>query len=214
MKEITKYHDYRFVGKINVDEIQPWFDFATAKPWDDPEIPWILDNKVRREILIKLIKGPKTFQELYQKINFSPKPLLITKEEYDCKISYQWTKETVQNHLMNLEWYNLIKLSNNKYQLTIPILSIEESVKLEEYIVKFTENWIKIIQQLKDQIQDKIREIKDKGVIFEVLIEKSVEKLYEVLKSEKLIPDKPNIKVLWAEQLRKIKFEDWIEKNY
>ena len=214
MKEKTKYHDYRFVGKINVDEIQPWFDFATAKPWDDPEIPWILDNKVRREILIKLTKGPKTFQELYQKINFSPKPLLITKEEYDCKISYQWTKETVRNHLMNLEWYNLIKLSTNKYHLTIPILPIEESVKLEEYIVKFTENWIKIIQQLKDQIQDKIREIKNKEVIFEVLIEKSVEKLYEVLKREKLIPDKPNIKVLWAEQLRKIKFEDWIKKNY
>jgi len=214
MKEKTKYHDYRFVGKINVDEIQPWFDFATAKPWDDPEIPWILDNKVRREILIKLTKGPKTFQELYQKINFSPKPLLITKEEYDCKISYQWTKETVRNHLMNLEWYNLIKLSTNKYHLTIPILPIEESVKLEEYIVKFTENWIKIIQQLKDQIQDKIREIKNKEVIFEVLIEKSVEKLYEVLKREKLIPDKPNIKVLWAEQLRKINFEEWIANNF
>jgi len=214
MKEKTKYHDYRFVGKINVDEIQPWFDFATAKPWDDPEIPWILDNKVRREILIKLTNGPKTFKELYQKINFSPKPLLITKEEYNCKISYQWTKETVRNHLMNLEWYNLIRLSNNKYHLTIPILSIEESVKLEEYIMKFTENWIKIIQQLKDQIQDKIRENKNKEVIFEVLIEKSVEKLYEVLKREKLIPDKPNIKVLWAEQLRKIKFEEWIANNF
>ena len=214
MKEKTKYYDYRFVGKINVDEIQPWFDFATAKPWDDPEIPWILDNKVRREILIKLTKGPKTFQELYQKINFSPKPLLITKEEYDCKISYQWTKETVRNHLMNLEWYNLIKLSNNKYHLTTPILPIEELVKLEEYIMKFTENWIKIIQQLKDQIQDKIRETKNKEVIFEVLIEKSVEKLYEVLKREKLIPDKPNIKVLWAEQLRKIKFEEWIANNF
>jgi len=214
MKEKTKYHNYRFVGKINVDEIQPWFDFATTKPWDDPEIPWILDNKVRREILIKLSKGPKNFQELYEKINFSPKPLIITKEEYDCKISYQWTKETVHNHLMNLEWYNLIKLSNDKYCLTFPIFSIEESDKLEEYIVKFTENWIKTIQQLKDQIQDKIGEIENKEVLYELLIEKSVEKLYELLKREKFLSDTPNIKVLWAEQLRKIKFEDWVEKNY
>ncbi|MFX1311163.1 MAG: hypothetical protein ACFFHD_00935 [Promethearchaeota archaeon] len=214
MNEKSKYHNYRFVGKINVDEIQPWFDFTTTKPWDDPEIPWILDNKVRREILIKLSKGPNSFQELYQKINFSPKPLLITKEEYNCKISYQWTKETIQNHLMNLEWYNLIKLSNDKYHLNIPILSIEESDKLEEFIVKFTENWIRIIQQLNNQIQEKIGEIKNNAVIFEILIEKSVEKLYNLLKREKIISDTPNIKVLWAEQLRKIKFEDWIAKNY
>jgi hypothetical protein len=214
MKEKTKYHDYRFVGKINVDEIQPWFDFATMKPWDDPEIPWILDNKVRREILIKLSKGPKSFQEIYEKINFSPKSLLIKKEEYDYKISYQWTKETVYNHLMNLEWYNLIKLNNDKYYLTIPILSIEDSDKFEEYIIKFTESWIKVIQQLKDQIQEKIGEIGPKEVLYEIVIEKSVEKLYELLKTENLISDTPNIKILWAEQLRKIKFEDWVEKNY
>ncbi|MFX1574403.1 MAG: hypothetical protein ACFFB0_16810 [Promethearchaeota archaeon] len=214
MKENTKYHNCRFVGKVNIDQIQPWFDFATGKPWDDPEIPWILDNKVRREILIKLSKGPKSYQELYENINFSPKPLLITTEEYNCKISYQWAKETLNNHLMNLEWYNLIKLRNDKYHLTIPLFSIEESDKLEEYIVKFKENWIKIIQQLKSQIQDKIKGFENKEVLYEILIEKSVEKLYELLKREKLISDTPNIKVLWAEQLRKINFQDWIKKNY
>ncbi|MFW9882707.1 MAG: winged helix-turn-helix domain-containing protein, partial [Candidatus Thorarchaeota archaeon] len=84
------------IGKLNIDEIQPWFDFATAKPWDDPEIPWILDNKVRREILIILANGPKTFQEIYERVNFSPKPLLISKEEYDCQISYKWTKKQLK----------------------------------------------------------------------------------------------------------------------
>ncbi len=214
MKENTKYHNYRFVGKINVDEIQPWFDFATSKPWDDPEIPWILDNKVRREILIVLAKGPKTFQEIYEKVNFTPKPLLITKEEYDCQISYQWTKETVNNHLMTLEWYALIKLINQKYQLTIPILSTEEFERLEEYIVKYTENWITIIKQLKKEVQEKFRELDRKTPLYEILIEKAIDKLYSNLKEEDLLPKKPNLKALWAEQLRKIKFEDWVAKNF
>ncbi|MFX1302169.1 MAG: hypothetical protein ACFFBV_16320 [Promethearchaeota archaeon] len=214
MKENTKYHNYRFVGKINVDEIQPWFDFATSKPWDDPEIPWILDNKVRREILTVLAKGPKTFQEIYEKVNFTPKPLLITKEEYDCQISYQWTKETVNNHLMTLEWYALIKLINQKYQLTIPILSTEEFERLEEYIVKYTENWITIIKQLKKEVQEKFRELDRKTPLYEILIEKAIDKLYSNLKEEDLLPKKPNLKALWAEQLRKIKFEDWVAKNF
>lgn len=214
MKENTKYHNYRFVGKINVDEIEPWFDFATGKPWDDPEIPWILDNKVRREILVILAKGPKSFQQIYEKVNFSPKPLLITKEEYDCQISYQWTKETIENHLMNLEWYNLIKLIEKKYELTIPILSTEKSEKLEEYIVKFTENWITIIKQLNNEVQEKIGDLDQKTPLYEILIEKSIEKLYDLLKRDNLIPDTPNIKVLWAEQLRKDKFEEWVAKNY
>ena len=214
MKENTKYHNYRFVGKINVDEIQPWFDFTTSKPWDDPEIPWILDNKVRREILIILAKGPKSFQQIYENVNFSPKPLLITKEEYDCQISYQWTKETIENHLMNLEWYNLIKLTEKKYELTIPILSTEKSEKLEEYIVKFTENWITIIQQLNNEVQEKLGDLDQKTPLYEILIEKAMEKLYDLLKKENLIPDTPNIKVLWAEQLRKVKFEEWVAKNY
>lgn len=211
MKENTKYHNYRFIGKINVDEIQPWFDFATAKPWDDPEIPWILDNKVRREILIKLAEDPKSFQELYESINFTPKPLLISKEEYDCKISYQWTKETIENHLMTLEWYKLITLKDNKYELTIPIFSKEQTIKLENYIIRFAEHWIKTIKQLKDEIDDKLGNTKP---IIEILIEKAVEKLYELLKKENFILDEPNIKTLWAEQLRKIKFEEWVKQNF
>jgi len=214
MRENTKYHNYRFIGKINVDEIQPWFDFTTTKPWDDPEIPWILDNKVRREILIILAKGPKTFQEIYERVNFSPKPLLITKEEYDCQISYNWTKKTVENHLMNLEWYNLIKLINKSYKLTIPILSTEETEKLEEYIVKFTENWITIIKQLGDEVKEKLGDLDKKTPLYEILIEKTIEKLYRILKEENLLPNQPNLKALWAEQLRKIKFEDWVAKNF
>jgi len=214
MRENTKYHNYRFVGRINVDEIEPWFDFGTSKPWDDPEIPWILDNKVRREILILLADNPKTFQEIYERINFSPKPLLITNEEYDCQISYQWTKETIENHLMNLEWYNLIELTNNKYELTIPIISIEKSEKLEEYIIKFAENLITIIKQLYIEIQEELADSNEETPLYEILIEKTIENLYKILKRENLIPDTPNIKALWAEQLRKIKFGDWIKQNF
>ncbi|MFX1363727.1 MAG: hypothetical protein ACFFCE_09030 [Promethearchaeota archaeon] len=213
MRENTKYHNYRFIGKINVDEIEPWFDFATAKPWDDSEIPWILDNKVRREILIILASGPKSFQEIHERVNFSPEPLLISKEEYDCQISYQWTKETVENHIMTLEWYNLIKLLDKNYQLTIPILSTEHSEKLEEYIEKFSENWIKIILQFREQIE-KIGDLTEKTHLYDILIEKATENLYKLLKKEDILPDIPNIKALWAEQLRKIKFKDWIKQNF
>ncbi|MFX1310770.1 MAG: hypothetical protein ACFE9M_10445, partial [Promethearchaeota archaeon] len=188
MKENTKYHNYRFIGKINVDEIQPWFDFTTTKPWDDPEIPWILDNKVRREILIILANGPKTFQEIYESVNFSPKPLLITKEEYDCQISYQWTKNTVENHLMNLEWYNLIKSANKKYELAIPILSTEDSENIEDYIVRFAEHWITIIKQLNEEVQENFGELNKKAPLYEILIEKAIEKLYKTLKEENLLP--------------------------
>jgi hypothetical protein len=187
---------------------------VSSKPWDDPEIPWILDNKVRREIIIILANGPRTFQQIYEKINFSPKPLLITKEEYTSQISYQWTEDTIKNHLMNLEWYNLIKMVNEKYELTIPILSIENSDKLEEYILKFTNNWLIIIKQLYREVQEEISDHNIKSSLFEVLIEKSVDKLYALLKEEKLLPDTPNIKALWGEQLRQIKFEDWVIKNF
>jgi len=214
MKENTKYQNYRFVGKINVDEIQPWFDFATAKPWDEPEVPWILDNKVRREILIILVDHPKTFQEIYELVKFSPKPLLIKKEEFKCQISYQWTKESIENHLMILEWYNLIKLNNEKYELNIPIFPTEDLDKLERYIVLFTENWINIIKELKNKIQEKLGKINSKAPLYPILIEGAVEKLYELLKRENLIPNMPNTKTLWAEQLRKIKFEEWIAKNF
>ncbi|TFG22725.1 MAG: hypothetical protein EU532_14145 [Promethearchaeota archaeon] len=214
MRENTKYSDYRFVGKINVDENQPWFDFASNKPWDEGEIPWVVENKVRREILIKLADGPKTFDEIYQNINFSPKPLLILKEEYDTKVSYQWTRETVENHLLNLEWYNLIKLTDGKYELTFPILKMDKEIEIGKYITRYAENWIKIIREMKDEVHSKFENIREKAPFYEILVEKAVEKLYEFLKKEKLLPNEPNIKALWAEQLRKIKFEEWIEKNF
>ncbi len=214
MKENTKYHNYRFVGKINVDEIQPWFDFTTAKPWDDGEIPWVMENKVRREILIHLSNGPKNFEEIYKIINFSPKPLIITKEVYDCKVSYQWTRKTLENHLLNLEWYDLIKKSGDNYELTFPILKLEKISQIESYISKFAEHWIKIIKELKDEISSKLGDIEDRALIHAILIEKAVEKLYLLLKNENILPDVPNIRVLWAEQLREIKFEEWVKKNF
>jgi hypothetical protein len=214
MKENTKYQNYRFVGKINVDEIQPWFDFTTSKPWDDPEIPWILDNKVRREILIILSKGPKTFQEIYERVNFSPKPLLITKEEYDCQISFRWTERTVENHLMNLEWYNLIKLEDKCFKLTIPIISTDDSENLENYVIKFTENWVRIIKELGIEVQDNFKDVYEKTPLYEILIDKAIQKLYSILKEENIISKDPNLKALWAEQLRKIKFEEWVKKSF
>ena len=115
---------------------------------------------------------------------------------------------------MSLEWYNLIRLINEYYQLTIPILSIEETEKLEEYIVKFTENWIIIVKQLYNEVQENLRDLSKKIPLYEILIEKAVENLYQILKHENLLPKQPNLKALWAEQLRKIKFEDWVRKNF
>ncbi len=214
MKENTKYHNYIFQGRINIDEIQPWFDFGTAKPWDEAEIPWVLDNRVRREILITLAESPKTFDGLYHKLNFAPKPLLISKEEYDCKIKYQWTKETVKNHLLNLEWYHLIKQEGDKYTIDFPIFTKENLGLMEKYILKFAENWIKIIQDSKEDIHNLLHIDGKIASIYEILIEKAVNKLYDLLKSQNLLPNEPNIKILWAEQLRKIKFEEWVEKNF
>jgi len=214
MKENTKYQDYRFRGKINVDEIEPWFDFGTTQPWDESEVPWVLDNKVRREILIILAKSPKTFEELYENLNFSPKPLLISKEEYECKLKYQWTKETIKNHLLNLEWYNLVKLQEDKYIVTFPIFTMESLNDMEEYILKFAESWVKVINDTKEEVKKKLSDYEEKTNLYSILVEKALEKLYELLKNQNLLPDEPNIKVLWAEQLRKIKFEDWLEKNF
>lgn len=214
MKEETKYHNYRFIGKINIDEIQPWFDFASNKPWDEEEIPWVVENKVRREILIKLAENPKTFEEMVKIINFSPKPLLISEEEYSCNVSYQWSTETLRNHLMNLEWYNLIQKKDDKYELTFPILTLDSFPDLERSIIIFAENWIKIIKQLKQKKIIKQGDAEEKSTYIKILIEKAVEKLYELLKKENLLPNIPNVKTLWAEQLRKIKFEEWINKNF
>jgi len=214
MKENTKYQNYRFKGKINIDEIEPWFDFGTTQPWDESEVPWVLDNKVRREILIILAKSPKTFEELYENLNFSPKPLLISKEEYECKLKYQWTKETIKNHLLNLEWYNLVKLQKDKYIVTFPIFTMESLNDIEEYVLKFAESWVKVINDTKEEVKNKLSVYEEKTNLYSVLIEKALEKLYELLKNQNLLLDEPNIKVLWAEQLRKIKFEDWLEKNF
>ena len=214
MKENRKYHSYRFRGSIHVDEIEPWFDFGTSKPWDELEVPWVLDNKVRREILITLAKNPKTFEELFENLKFSPKPLLITEEEYKCKLQYQWIEETIKNHLLNLEWYKLIRVQDNKYALTFPIFSIETLDDMEEYVLKFAENWVKVIEDTKEEVKKNLNSDEEKTKIFGVIIEKALEKLYEILKKQNLLPVEPNIKLLWAEQLRKIKFEDWLEKNF
>lgn len=214
MKENTKYQNYRFRGKIKVDEIEPWFDFGTMQPWDELEVPWVLENKVRREILISLAKSPKNFEELYENLNFSPKPLLISKEEYECKLKYQWSKETIKNHLLNLEWYNLVKLKEDKYMITFPIFTMESLNDMEEYILKFADSWIKIINDTKEEVKKKLNVYEDKTNMYGILIEKALEKLYELLKNQNLLPDQPNIKVLWAEELRKIKFKDWLEKHF
>ena len=214
MKENTKYQNYRFRGKINVDEIEPWFDFGTMKPWDELEVPWVLDNKVRREILIILAKSPKTFEELYDNLNFSPKPLLISKDEYECKLKYQWTKEIIKNHLLNLEWYNLVRLKEGKYILTFPIFTMESLNDVEEYVLKFAESWIKVINDTKEEVKKKLSDYEENTNLYSILIEKALEKLYELLKNQNLLPNKPNLKILWAEQLREIKFEDWLEKNF
>ena len=208
MKESTKYSTYRFVGTINVDEIMPWFDFDKGKPWDESEVPWVLENKVRREILIKLANlGPKSLEEIHDIIKFSPKPLLIEVSEYSPKVQYQWQQGVILNHLMNLEWYGLIKLVGTKYQVTFPVLSMDELEHLDKYVVKFANNWVRIIKEVKENITQE-------NLNLEILIERSVEKLYEILKNEGLLPNTPNLKALWAEQLRKIKFEEWVSKNF
>ena len=214
MKENTKYHNYRFIGNIHVDEIQPWFDFTSLKPWDEGEIPWVLENRVRREILITLANGAKSFEELYETINFSPKPLLISEEEYNCNVQYQWTKETLENHLLNLEWYHLIIKNNERYELGLPVLKLEDISEIETYIIKFSEAWIKTIKETKNQIQKQMDQNKKNYPLYQILVEKAVEKLYELLKNEEILPNEPNIKTLFAEQLRSIKFEEWVTKNF
>lgn len=214
MKENTKYHNYRFIGKLNIDEVQPWFDFASLKPWDEGEIPWVLENRVRREILIFLSDGAKSFKELYDNINFSAIPLLISKEEYECHVSYQWSEETLQNHLLNLEWYNLIERKNNKYNLTFPIFKLEDFTEIDRYVIKFSDAWLKVINDTKKVIESRFMDIKNNFLVYEIIIEKAVEKLQELLKHENVLPQEANLKALWAEQLRKIKFEQWLKKNY
>jgi len=214
LKENTKYHDHLFKGKIIVDKVQPWFDFGTGKPWDDPDIPWVLDNKVRRQILIILSKGPKNLKEIHENTNFSPKSLLIDSSQYTPTVQYQWSEETIRNHLMNLEWYNLIKSVDDKYQLTFPIFTNQESNQLDEYALKFAEYWIKIISDMKKDWQNSYTGFNKNPPLLEIIIDKAVNKLYELLKAEKMLPDESNLKALWAEQIRSIKFEDWVKNTF
>jgi len=214
MKENTKYHDYLFKGKIVIDEIQPWFEFGTGRPWDDTEIPWVLDNKVRRQILINLSSGPKSLNEIYENTSFSPKPLLISPEQYSPNVKYQWNIDTIHNHLMNLEWYNLIKHKDNKYELTFPIFNQKDVIKMEKYVIKFADYWIKIISDIKEEFQQAYPHSDVRTKLLEILIDKAVNKLYDLLKKEALLPDKPNLKSLWSEQIRTEKFEEWLKKLY
>ncbi|MHA1193995.1 MAG: hypothetical protein ACTSP9_17185 [Promethearchaeota archaeon] len=208
MKETTKYNSYRFVGTIKIDEIMPWFDFDKGKPWDEGEVPWVLENKVRREILLKLAHlGPQDFEEIYEQINFSPNPLLITPDEYEVSVSFQWDREVIQNHLLNLEWYGLIQSNGQKYRNTFPVLTINNLNNIDRYTIRLAHHWIEIIQKMK-------LELEEQGIKYEILIEKTVDQLYSLLKKEKMLPNTPNIKNIWAEQLREIKFENWVKKNF
>ena len=208
MKETSKYNSYRFVGTIKIDEIMPWFDFDKGKPWDESEVPWVLENKVRREILLKLAHlGPQDFEEIYKQINFSPNPLLINPEEYEVSVNYQWDREVIQNHLLNLELYGLVQSDGQKYRVNFPVLTSNKLKNLERYTIKFAHHWIEIIRQMK-------LELEEQGIKIEILIEKTVDQLYSLLKKEKMLPNTPNIKNIWAEQLRDIKFEDWVKKNF
>jgi len=215
MKENTKYNDYRFVGDIQVDEIQPWFDFDKAKPWDEMDVPWPLENKVRREILIRLAEGPRSFRELAKTMRFSPKPILIEETEYKPTVRYHWSDEVLENHILALEWYKLIHKHNNKYRLTIPVLKKDKVNDIENYVLKLAEKWLTIVKDLKEEIEHRYKGLEhERAPIYTVLIEKAVEKLYQLMKKERLLPDEPNIRTLWAEQLRDIKFEDWVKKNF
>ena len=208
MKETTKYNSYRFVGTIKIDEIMPWFDFDKGKPWDESEVPWVLENKVRREILLKLAHlGSQNYDEIYQQINFSPNPLLIDPEEYEVSVSYQWDHDVIQNHLLILEWYGLIQSDGQKYTVTFPVLAIKDTNNLEKFTIRIAHHWIEIICKMK-------LELEEQGIKYEILIEKTVDQLYSLLKEEEMLPNTPNIKIMWAEQLRESKFEDWVKTNF
>jgi hypothetical protein len=216
MKEESKYNKYRFVGKEHISLIQPWFDFDRGKSWDEREVPWPLENKVRRQILIILAReGPKTFAEIINYIRFSPKPIIISQDEYVPKVKYHWSEEVIENHILNLEWYKLVKKTGDKYEVTFPVLEKEMVDDLEKYVDTFAENWIEIIKTTKNQIGDKFSKInKDGKSLYQILIDKATEELYELLKKEGLLPQEPNIKALYAEELRKNKFEQWVLETF
>jgi len=216
MKEESKYNKFRFIGKEHISLIEPWFDFDRGKPWDEREVPWPLENKVRRQILITLAReGPKTFDEILNYIRFSPNPIIITKEEYTPEVQYHWSEEVIENHILNLEWYDLVKKTGEKYEITFPVLETEKINDLEKYVEIFAKNWIKIIKETKQKVVEEFSELnKDGKSLYQILIDKATEELYELLKAEGLLPQEPNIKALYAEELRKKKFEEWVLETF
>lgn len=216
MKEETKYNQYRFKGKIMVDEIQPWFDFDRSLPWDEREVPWPLENKVRRQILIQLAqRGEMTFDEIYKNINFAPNPLIITKEEYTPNVKYQWSKETLKNHLLNLEWYDLIIKEDKVYSTTFPVLNVRNLNEIDKYVDLLAHKWSDLIKEEKERIDEELDKYgSESAPLYEILLERTLERLHLLLKNQGILPDEPNLKALWAEQLRDIKFEEWVKKNF
>jgi hypothetical protein len=87
------------------------------------------------------------------------------------------------------------------------VLTINDLYNLEEITLRIAHNWIEIIRKMK-------LELEEQGIKYEILIEKTVEQLYSLLKEEKMLPNIPNIKNLWTEQLRESKFEDWVKTNF
>jgi len=114
-----------------------------------------------------------------------------------------------------MEWNNLIKKNNDKYEITFPVFKLENSNDMEKFTSKIAENWVKIIQESKTEMEKSLKNVKTDPNNLVILIEKIVEKLYETLKKEKILrTEEPNLKLLWADQLRKSKFENWLEKNF
>jgi hypothetical protein len=95
-----------------------------------------------------------------------------------------------------------------------PVLDHQDNDKLNEYAHKFADYWLKAVSEIKDEIQKSYANLDENPEILQIVIDKAVNKLYKLLKSQKLLPDDPNLKVLWAEQIRNIKFEEWVKKSF
>ena len=129
-------------------------------------------------------------------------------------MKYQWSEATIHNHLMNLEWYNLIKFVDQKYELTFPIFNLKENNELNEFAFKFADLWIKIVSEMKAEFFKSYKNGKHHTELLEIIIDKAINRLYELLKAQDLLPNEPNLKALWAEQIRAIKFEDWVKRAF
>ena len=99
--------------------------------------------------------------------------------------------------------------------MTFPVLDVDKINDLEKYVEIFANHWVEIIKTTKEQVNKEFSElIKDGKTLYQILIDRAIEKLYELLKKEKLLPDEANLKVLFAEELRKTKFEDWVLETF